>query len=47
MPHVKDGYFNWLSTLDCSQVTVYGANEGRLVFAKEPLIRLEGPIGIL
>lgn len=47
MPHAKAEYFEWLATIDCSAVKVYGVREGRLVFAKEPLIRLQGPIGIL
>lgn len=47
MPQASAEYFEWLESLDGSQVKVYGIKEGHLVFAKEPLLRLEGPIGIL
>lgn len=46
MPHAEKEYFEYLEKLDCSQVKVFGARDGRLVFAKEPLLRIEGPMGI-
>jgi nicotinate phosphoribosyltransferase len=46
MPHCEDGFFDWLSSLDCSQIKVYAMEEGTIVFPREPLIRIEGPIGI-
>jgi nicotinate phosphoribosyltransferase len=47
MGNVEEDFLNWLGSLDTSQVKVYGIQQGRLVFAKEPLLRVEGPIGIL
>ena len=33
--------------MDTSKVKVYGIRDGRLVFPREPLVRLEGPLAIL
>lgn len=40
-------YFQWLASLDCSEVKVFGIKDGCLVFPREPLVRLEGPLAIL
>lgn len=47
MPHCKPEYFEWLRNVNTSQVKVYGARDGRLVFPREPLLRVEGPLVIL
>ena len=47
MPHCKPEYFEWLRTVNTSQVNVYGMRDGRLVFPRETLLRLEGPLVIL
>ncbi len=39
-------FFSWLSELDCSEVKLYAMKEGTLVFPQEPLLRVEGPLGI-
>lgn len=42
----EEDYFTWLGGLDCSGVKIYAVQEGRLVFPKQPLLRIEGPLGI-
>lgn len=36
-----------MKTVDTRDVKVYGARDGRLMFPREPLLRLEGPLVIL
>ncbi|KAJ3435878.1 nicotinate phosphoribosyltransferase [Anaeramoeba flamelloides] len=47
MSQCDPGYFKWLKNLDCSEVTIHAPQEGNIVFPKEPLVRVEGPLGIL
>lgn len=47
MPNAKPEYFKWLRNVDTSEVKVYGVRDGRLVFPREPVLRLEGPLVIL
>jgi nicotinate phosphoribosyltransferase len=47
LPQAPPEYFDWLASLDCSKVRVYGIKDGRLVFPREPMVRLEGPLSIL
>ena len=46
MPNAEPAFFEWLSQLDCSTVKVHAAEEGSVVFPKEPLLRIEAPLGI-
>lgn len=46
MPRCSKGFREWLQKLDCSAVKIYAIPEGTVVFPREPLIRVEGPIGI-
>jgi nicotinate phosphoribosyltransferase len=46
MPHCESEFFDWMASLDCSKIKVYAMHEGTVVFPREPLIRVEGPIGI-
>ncbi|PSS36070.1 Nicotinate phosphoribosyltransferase [Actinidia chinensis var. chinensis] len=43
----KDGFYNYLRGVDCSDVEVYAVSEGSVVFPKVPLLRVEGPIAIV
>ena len=46
MPTAGDDFFEYLRTLDCSEVKVHAFKEGSVVFPRQPLLRVEGPIGI-
>jgi nicotinate phosphoribosyltransferase len=46
MPMCDSAFFDWLKDLDCSKVKVYAMAEGSVVFPREPLLRVEGPLGI-
>ncbi|GAV67745.1 NAPRTase domain-containing protein [Cephalotus follicularis] len=43
----EDGFFDYLSGIDCSDVEVYAISEGSVVFPKVPLMRVEGPIAVV
>jgi len=46
MPTCEDGFFEYLSSIDCSDVEVYAISEGYVVFPKVPLMRIEGPVAV-
>jgi nicotinate phosphoribosyltransferase len=45
-PTVEDEFFEYLLTLDCSQVTIHAMAEGTVVFPRTPLMKIEGPLCI-
>ncbi len=47
LKHAPAEFFDWLSTVNTDKVKLYGIKDGRLVFPREPLLRLEGPLAIL
>eukprot|EP01038_Epipyxis_sp_PR26KG_P010171 gene10171-13683_t len=47
LPNAEDIFFTWLEGLDCSKVKAYSMEEGTLVFPREPLFRVEGPLAIV
>ncbi|GJM97186.1 hypothetical protein PR202_ga14093 [Eleusine coracana subsp. coracana] len=47
MPTCEDGFFEYLSSIDCSDVEVYAIPEGYVVFPKVPLMRIEGPVAVV
>ncbi|KAG7362556.1 nicotinate phosphoribosyltransferase [Nitzschia inconspicua] len=46
MAHCDEGYFEYLLSLDTSQLKVFALSEGTVAFPKIPLIVLEGPLGL-
>jgi len=47
MPCADEKFKKWLRGLDTSQVKIYAIREGSVVFPREPLLRVEGPLGIV
>ena len=46
LPEWEEHFFVWLGSIDCSKIKIYSVDEGSLVFPREPLIRVEGPLAI-
>jgi nicotinate phosphoribosyltransferase len=46
MSHCDPGFFDWLKTVNCSEIKVCATDEGTLVFPREPLVRVEGPLAV-
>jgi len=47
LPHLEDEFLDYLRNLTCQNVSVQGVKDGTIVFANEPLLRLEGPFSLL
>ena len=46
MPQCDPEFFSWLKKVDCSEIAMYAFREGTVVFPREPLIRIEGPLAV-
>jgi nicotinate phosphoribosyltransferase len=46
MPQCERGFFDWLKNVDCSEMKIHAFKEGTICFPREPLMRIEGPIGV-
>lgn len=46
LPLADAAFFTWLLTLDCSQMEVHAMRQGEIVFPREPLIRISGPLAL-
>jgi nicotinate phosphoribosyltransferase len=46
MPHCEEEFWEYMMGLDCSEMVVYAQDEGSLVFPREPLLRVEGPLAV-
>ncbi|PRQ56955.1 putative nicotinate phosphoribosyltransferase [Rosa chinensis] len=44
---LEEGFYKYLSGVDCSKVEVYVIQEGSVVFPKVPLVRVKGPIVVV
>lgn len=40
-------FFEWLRTVDARDVKIYAFREGSLIFPREPVIRIEGPLAVV
>jgi nicotinate phosphoribosyltransferase len=47
LPYMENEFFDWLAALDTKSIKVYGIPSGTIVFADEPLLRIEGPFALL
>uniref|UniRef100_A0AC35GHN7 Nicotinate phosphoribosyltransferase n=1 Tax=Panagrolaimus sp. PS1159 TaxID=55785 RepID=A0AC35GHN7_9BILA len=45
-PSTEEKFFEYLSSLNCDSLKIYGIKEGTVVFPKVPLISVEGPLAI-
>jgi nicotinic acid phosphoribosyltransferase len=45
-PTWKPAFWSWLAAIDCSKVKLFAIEEGTVVFPREPLLRVEGPLAI-
>lgn len=46
IPHAEQEFFDWLLTIDASQLKVYAIPDGTIVFPRINLVRIEGPLAI-
>ncbi|KAL4217824.1 hypothetical protein ACF0H5_022563 [Mactra antiquata] len=46
-PYTEDEFFTYLRNLTAKDVTMYAIDEGTVVFPKEPLIVIEGPLPVV
>ena len=46
-PYTEEEFFTYLRNLSADNVTLHAIDEGTIVFPKEPLIVIEGPLPIV
>ncbi|KAL6069911.1 Nicotinate phosphoribosyltransferase [Balamuthia mandrillaris] len=46
LPNREPAFYEWLSSIDGSRLRLFAVKEGTVVFPKEPLVRVEGPVGV-
>eukprot|EP00735_Rhodelphis_limneticus_P009049 TRINITY_DN2502_c1_g1::TRINITY_DN2502_c1_g1_i1::g.19330::m.19330 TRINITY_DN2502_c1_g1::TRINITY_DN2502_c1_g1_i1::g.19330 ORF type:complete len:535 (-),score=154.22,sp/Q55G10/PNCB_DICDI/56.18/0.0,NAPRTase/PF04095.11/3.9e-29,QRPTase_N/PF02749.11/0.14 TRINITY_DN2502_c1_g1_i1:310-1914(-) len=47
LPDAEETFFDWLRSVDCSKVRIVSQREGSVVFPRVPLVRVEGPLGVV
>lgn len=45
-PGCEDEFFHYLQDLTTKDISVYAIAEGSVVFPREPLVRIEGPLPV-
>ncbi|MBN1410639.1 MAG: nicotinate phosphoribosyltransferase [Spirochaetales bacterium] len=46
IPNCDPEFFEWLKTLNTRKLKVHAVSEGTVVFPREPLLRVEGPLAV-
>lgn len=47
LPNAEDEFFDYLRSMNCSEVKLYGIVDGTIVFPNYPCLRLEGPLAVV
>ena len=47
LPDCEPEFYEWLQSVDCSEVTLHSLQEGTVAFPRIPLIRVEGPLAVV
>eukprot|EP01112_Ceratiomyxa_fruticulosa_P020916 TRINITY_DN7258_c0_g1_i2.p1 TRINITY_DN7258_c0_g1~~TRINITY_DN7258_c0_g1_i2.p1 ORF type:complete len:569 (-),score=101.52 TRINITY_DN7258_c0_g1_i2:106-1812(-) len=45
--HIDPKFYEWLQEVNCDDISVYALEEGSVCFPRIPLLRIEGPLGIV
>jgi nicotinate phosphoribosyltransferase len=43
----EEAFWDWLASIDCSDVRVYCMKQGEFVFPREPIVVVEGPLAVV
>mmetsp|Transcript_2138 Transcript_2138/g.3163 ORF Transcript_2138/g.3163 Transcript_2138/m.3163 type:complete len:545 (-) Transcript_2138:796-2430(-) len=46
LKHCESGFWDYLSNIDCSNITISALREGTVAFPRVPLIVVKGPLGV-
>jgi len=47
LPGCESEFYEWLLSVDCSEVTLHSLQEGTMTFPRIPLLRVEGPLAVV